>query len=47
MGMETPRFLSGKLLLAMPGIGDPRFASEPAHVRLSRQNHPWGFRRKP
>ena len=21
---ETPRFLSGKLLLAMPGIGDPR-----------------------
>lgn len=23
--METPRFLSGKLLLAMPGIGDPRF----------------------
>ena len=25
MGMETPRFLSGKLLLAMPGIGDPRF----------------------
>jgi putative transcriptional regulator len=25
MGMESPRFLSGKLLLAMPGIGDPRF----------------------
>ena len=25
IGMETPRFLSGKLLLAMPGIGDPRF----------------------
>lgn len=23
--METPRFFSGKLLLAMPGIGDPRF----------------------
>ena len=23
--METPQFLSGKLLLAMPGIGDPRF----------------------
>ena len=23
--MESPRFLSGKLLLAMPGIGDPRF----------------------
>lgn len=23
--METPRFLSGKLLLAMPGIGDSRF----------------------
>jgi putative transcriptional regulator len=23
--VETPRFLSGKLLLAMPGIGDPRF----------------------
>ena len=23
--MEIPRFLSGKLLLAMPGIGDPRF----------------------
>ena len=23
--METPRFLSGKLLLAMPGISDPRF----------------------
>jgi putative transcriptional regulator len=23
--METPRFLSGQLLLAMPGIGDPRF----------------------
>jgi putative transcriptional regulator len=23
--MDTPRFLSGKLLLAMPGIGDPRF----------------------
>ena len=24
--METPRFLSGQFLLAMPGIGDPRFA---------------------
>lgn len=23
--MDDPRFLSGKLLLAMPGIGDPRF----------------------
>ena len=23
--VEIPRFLSGKLLLAMPGIGDPRF----------------------
>lgn len=23
--METPRFLVGQLLLAMPGIGDPRF----------------------
>lgn len=23
--MDEPRFLSGKLLLAMPGIGDPRF----------------------
>lgn len=23
--MNDPRFLSGKLLLAMPGIGDPRF----------------------
>ena len=23
--METPAFLSGQLLLAMPGIGDPRF----------------------
>ena len=23
--MESPRFLSGKFLLAMPGIGDPRF----------------------
>ena len=23
--MEAPRFLSGQLLLAMPGIGDPRF----------------------
>lgn len=23
--MENPRFLSGQLLLAMPGIGDPRF----------------------
>lgn len=23
--MDSPRFLSGKLLLAMPGIGDPRF----------------------
>lgn len=23
--METPRFLSGKLLLAMPGMSDPRF----------------------
>lgn len=23
--MEQPRFLSGQLLLAMPGIGDPRF----------------------
>ena len=23
--MEEPRFLSGKLLLAMPGMGDPRF----------------------
>ncbi len=23
--MDAPRFLSGKLLLAMPGIGDPRF----------------------
>ncbi len=23
--MHAPRFLSGKLLLAMPGIGDPRF----------------------
>ena len=23
--METARFLSGKLLLAMPGLGDPRF----------------------
>ena len=23
--MEEPRFLSGQLLLAMPGIGDPRF----------------------
>ena len=23
--MDTPRFLSGKLLLAMPGMGDPRF----------------------
>jgi putative transcriptional regulator len=23
--VDTPRFLSGKLLLAMPGIGDPRF----------------------
>jgi putative transcriptional regulator len=23
--MEDPRFYSGKLLLAMPGIGDPRF----------------------
>jgi len=25
MVMDLPRFLSGKLLLAMPGIGDPRF----------------------
>jgi len=24
-GMESPRFLSGKLLLAMPGMADPRF----------------------
>jgi len=24
--MEYPRFLTGQLLLAMPGIGDPRFA---------------------
>ncbi len=24
-GMDTPRFLSGQLLLAMPGMGDPRF----------------------
>ena len=23
--MEQPRFLSGQFLLAMPGIGDPRF----------------------
>ena len=23
--MDTPRFLTGQLLLAMPGIGDPRF----------------------
>ena len=23
--MDTPRFLSGQLLLAMPGMGDPRF----------------------
>ena len=23
--MDTPHFLSGKLLLAMPGMGDPRF----------------------
>lgn len=23
--MESPRFLTGRLLLAMPGIGDPRF----------------------
>src|ERR687893_1649081 len=23
--MEEPRYLSGQLLLAMPGIGDPRF----------------------
>ena len=23
--MDTPRFLSGRLLLAMPGMGDPRF----------------------
>lgn len=23
--MDAPRFLSGKLLLAMPGMGDPRF----------------------
>lgn len=23
--METPKFLSGQFLLAMPGIGDPRF----------------------
>ena len=23
--MDAPRFLSGQLLLAMPGIGDPRF----------------------
>jgi putative transcriptional regulator len=23
--MEEPKFLSGQLLLAMPGIGDPRF----------------------
>ena len=23
--MEQPRFLTGQLLLAMPGIGDPRF----------------------
>lgn len=23
--MDSPQFLSGKLLLAMPGIGDPRF----------------------
>src|SRR3954470_17775345 len=23
--MEEPRFLSGQFLLAMPGIGDPRF----------------------
>ena len=23
--METPRFLAGQFLLAMPGIGDPRF----------------------
>ena len=23
--MEEPRFLSGKLLLAMPGMADPRF----------------------
>ncbi len=25
MAMESPRFLVGQLLLAMPGIGDPRF----------------------
>ena len=24
-GMDAPRFLSGQFLLAMPGIGDPRF----------------------
>lgn len=24
--MDTPRFLSGQFLLAMPGMGDPRFA---------------------
>jgi len=24
-GVESPRFLSGKLLLAMPGMADPRF----------------------
>ena len=24
-GMDEPRFLTGKLLLAMPGMGDPRF----------------------
>ena len=23
--MDAPRFLTGQLLLAMPGIGDPRF----------------------
>jgi putative transcriptional regulator len=23
--MESPRFLTGQFLLAMPGIGDPRF----------------------
>ena len=23
--MDEPRFLSGKLLLAMPGMADPRF----------------------
>jgi putative transcriptional regulator len=26
MAMDEPRFLSGQFLLAMPGMGDPRFA---------------------